>query len=220
MSAFYDAHRIPLRVLFRAVSRTRARNMARIPARGGVVVVSNHLSMLDPLLLGMLFPRQLHFMAKEELFRFKPLGWYLRQGGTFAVRRGETDRGAIRQAESLLRDGEMVMIFPEGHRSETGGIVAARAGAVMLAARTNSQILPVAISGTEKLRLKQLPGQSYLNMLRRPRIEVAVGEPITVDPSGRGAARRKAAEEVMRSIVTLLPPQYHGVFGADGMPEI
>jgi 1-acyl-sn-glycerol-3-phosphate acyltransferase len=187
---------------------------------GGVVVVSNHLSMLDPLLLGVLFPRQLHFMAKEELFRFKPLGWYLRRGGTFAVRRGETDRRAIRQAEALLHAGEVVMIFPEGHRSESGGVAAARAGAIMLAARTDCPLLPVAIAGTEKLRLKQLPGQSYLNMLRRPRIEVAVGEPIIVSKSTRGPARQAAAEQVMGAIAALLPPAYRGVFGADGSNDV
>jgi 1-acyl-sn-glycerol-3-phosphate acyltransferase len=220
VSAFYNAHRIPLRVIFTALSRTHASNLGRMPEHGGVVVVSNHLSMLDPLLLGMLFPRQLHFMAKEELFRFKPLGWYLRRGGTFAVRRGETDRGAIRQAEGLLRAGEVVMLFPEGHRSESGGVIAARAGAIMLAARTNSPIVPVAITGTEKLRLKQLPGQSYLNLLRRPRIEVAVGEPITVGKSGRGAGRQAVAEQVMHAIAALLPPAYRGVFGADGSNDV
>lgn len=212
INLFYDRHRLPLRMLFTALAETRATGTAWMPRTGGVVLACNHLCWLDPWLLGVLFPRQLYFMAKEELFEIKPLGWYLRHAGTFPVRRGAGDRSAIRHAEELLRQGEVVMMFPEGHRSKTMGAQAARAGAVLLAARTNSPILPVGVSGTEHLRVKQMPS---LLIAGRPAIRVSAGEPIWLGSSGRGAGKKQAADLVMRRIVDLLPPAYHGVYAEE-----
>jgi 1-acyl-sn-glycerol-3-phosphate acyltransferase len=215
MNRFYDSHRLPLRVIYTVLTDTHAQGIEHMPRTGGVVVVCNHLSMMDPWLLGVLFPRQMHFMAKEELFQIKPIGWYLRTAGTFPVRRGENDRTAIRTAEQFLLDGEMVMLFPEGHRSDSTGAQAARAGAVLLASRTHSPILPVGIAGTEKLRLKRIDGRSRLSIVSRPKVTVNVGEPIYLDASARGGARKQTAEMVMRKIVALLPPSYHGVYRED-----
>jgi len=212
MNSFYDAHRLPLRALFTLLARTHAEGVEHMPATGGVVLVSNHLSWLDPWLLGVHFPRPLLFLAKEELFAFKPLGWYLQKAGTFPIRRGESDRNALRYAETLLRDGNVVMVFPEGHRSDSGGAQAPRAGAVLLAARSGTPILPVGIAGSENLRLKHLPGHARLGILSWPKVTVRVGQPIYVDRAGGGKARKHAADLVMRNIVTLLPPEYHGVY--------
>ena len=208
---FYDAHRAPLRLLFSCLMRIEAEGLAHMPRHGGVVVVSNHLTQLDPLVLGVLFTRQLHFMAKEELFASKPLGWWLRKTGTFSVRRGETDRAALRHAEDLLRAGKMVMIFPEGTRSADAQVQAARAGAAMLAARTQSPILPVAITGTEHLRL-HAPGEPPTRFLSRPCVRVRVGQPIQA-ASGGSRVRQATVDQVMRQIAALLPPAYRGVYG-------
>ena len=213
MNRFYDAHRVPLRALYTFLARTHATGVGHMPLTGGLVLASNHLSMLDPWLLGVLFPRQLHFMAKQELFDIKPLGWYLQQAGTFPIRRGESDRTAIRHAEELLREGKVVMVFPEGHRSDSAGAQAARAGAVLLATRTGSPILPVGIAGTEHFRLKHIDGHSRLDILKWPNVTVQVGEPIHLEGAGRGSARKQAADLIMRRIVALLPPEYHGVYG-------
>jgi 1-acyl-sn-glycerol-3-phosphate acyltransferase len=212
VNRFYEAHRPVLRAFFTVLARVHAAGVASLPREGGVVLVSNHLWMHDPWLLGVLFPRQLHFMAKQELFDVKPLGWYLALAGSFPVRRGENDRTALRHAESLLRDGGVVMIFPEGHRSDTAGAQAARAGAVLLASRTNSPIVPVGITGTEHLRLRGAPGGSRWDVLSWPRVTVTVGHPIWLDGATKGHARKEAADLVMRRIVALLPPSYHGVY--------
>ena len=214
-SRFYDGHRLPLRVLFTTISRTHAKGTGRMPNSGGVVLACNHLSMLDPWLLGVLLPRQLYFMAKEELFQITPLGWYLRHAGTFPVRRGEVDRTAFKYAEALLRQGEIVMVFPEGHRSDFGGAQAARSGAVMLATRTNSPILPVGVWGTENLRLKQPLPRLLRKLASRPAFNVNVGEPFYLGEKCHGAAKRQASDLVMRKIIELLPPAYHGVYTAE-----
>jgi 1-acyl-sn-glycerol-3-phosphate acyltransferase len=211
---FYDAHRVPLQLLFSLLTRVHAEGVGHMPTTGGLVVVSNHLTYLDPLLLGVLFPRQLHFMAKEEIFAFKPLGAWLRWTGTFPVRRGAVDRKALREAEDLLRAGEVVMVFPEGHRSATIGAQAARAGAVLLASRVNVPILPVGIAGTEQLRLRGEPlhlAQVARRLRSRPRVSVRVGPPFMAG-SDRTVGRKAGTDELMRRVIALLPPAYRGVY--------
>jgi len=208
---FYDAHRLPLRCLFTLTMRVEAEGVEHLPRSGGAVLVSNHLTDFDPFLLGTLFLRQLHFMTKEELFR-GPLGWWLRSGGGFPVRRGEVDRAALRVAEDMLRAGKVVMIFPEGHRSQGTEMQAARSGAVLLASRVGCPIVPVAIAGTERLRLAGPPGDTLARVLSRPRVRVRVGEPIAMGEAQRGRGRQVAADLLMRRIVQMLPPAYHGVY--------
>ncbi len=186
-----------------------------MPREGGVVLVSNHLTMLDPLILGALMPRQLHFMCKEELFRFPPLGWYLIRAGTFPIRRGEADRQALRHAEELLRAGKVVMIFPEGHRSDQIGAQEARSGAVMLATRTNCPILPASITGTEHLRLHRPFADVARGFLSRPRLTVKVGEPLWFPRGGGSSARNAHANTLMREIAALLPADYRGIYAED-----
>ncbi|MGH2389335.1 MAG: lysophospholipid acyltransferase family protein [Chloroflexota bacterium] len=212
MISTYELSRVPLRCLFSTIGRVHAEGIGNVPREGGVVLVSNHLTMLDPPLLGALMPRQLHFMAKEELFRIPLLGWYLTHAGTFSIRRGEADRHALRHAEDLLRAGEIVMIFPEGHRSQATGAREARSGAVMLATRTNSPIVPAAITGTEHLRLHRPFGQVARGFLSRPRISVTIGEPIRFTRGGGSAARKAGVDQLMRKITALLPPEYHGIY--------
>jgi 1-acyl-sn-glycerol-3-phosphate acyltransferase len=216
VNALYEAQRLPLRAAYATLMRIHASGMERMPRQGGAIVVSNHLNMLDPMLIAILMPRQLHFMAKEELFRFGPLGWWLLHSNTFPIRRGESDRAALRHAEKLLRAGEVVLIFPEGHRSAGTGAQAARAGAVLLARRTGAPIVPVAIAGTERLRLRQLPGHSRREWFTRPNVTVRMGEPIQLGAHATGSARRAGAELLMRRIIALLPPAYHGIYAEEG----
>ena len=212
MKSFYESNRVPLRLLFTLLGRVHAENLSRFPREGGVVLVSNHLTMLDPLLLGCLLPRQLRFMAKEELFGVPVLGLYLQMAGSFPIRRGAPDREGLRRAEELLRAGEVIMIFPEGHRSQATGAQEARTGAVLLAAQTNSLIVPAALTGTEHLRLHQAPADIARGFLSRPEITVRIGEPFSVARGGGSPARKAAADQVMRRIIALLPPEYHGIY--------
>jgi 1-acyl-sn-glycerol-3-phosphate acyltransferase len=173
--------------------RLRAHGLEHLP-EGGFVLAANHTSNFDPWPLGMpLFPhRQLRFMAKSELFNpvLKPI---LVGGGAFPVRRGQADLEAISRAVDLVRDGEIVVMFPEGTRRKKGlrkkHEARAHTGAARIALIAGSPLVPAAIKGTDRL--------SRLTALR-----VAYGQPIPLDdlrgqeisPAAREATERLMAE--------------------------
>jgi len=135
--------------------RLRARGQEHLP-EGGFVLAANHTSNFDPWALGIpLLPqRQLRFMAKSELFN-PLLAPILRAGGAFKVRRGEGDVEALRTAVGLVRDGEIVVMFPEGTRREKGlrkkHLARAHTGAARIALGAGAPLVPAAIKGTDRL---------------------------------------------------------------------
>jgi 1-acyl-sn-glycerol-3-phosphate acyltransferase len=195
--------------------------LENVPPRGPFLFVANHLHNADPILLEIALKRPVHFMAKKELFRNRILGWLIRRFGTFPVDRGRPDRAAIRHAEALLAHGVAVGMFPEGTRSTTGALQRAFPGAGLIAVRTQVPIVPAAITGTEQLswrRPRVQDGQDDANgRVRRPRVTIRFGEPVTLEPpdndSRLGAAA--ATELMMQEIVKLLPAQYRGVYGSE-----
>src|SRR6266516_4489254 len=165
--------------------RLRVRGLEHLPA-GGFVLAANHTSNFDPWALGIpLLPRrQLRFMAKAELFN-PVLAPFLRAGGAFKVRRGEGDIEAMRTAAELVKEGEIVVMFPEGTRRKKGlrkrHVARAHTGAARIALGAGAPLVPAAIAGTDRL--------SRLSPLR-----VAYGQP--VDLSGLdGLDIKRAAEE-------------------------
>jgi 1-acyl-sn-glycerol-3-phosphate acyltransferase len=167
------------------IFRLRASGKENIPREGGFVLSANHLSNLDPWALGLpLFPRrQLRFMAKAELFD-SPLKPIVKAAGAFRVRRGEGDAEAIATAVQLAREGEVVVIFPEGTRRTKGLVKRHEArphtGAVRVALAAGAPLIPAAIAGTDRL--------SRLGPLR-----VAYGTPVVLDDL-RDRDAREAAE--------------------------
>jgi 1-acyl-sn-glycerol-3-phosphate acyltransferase len=153
--------------------RLRAQGTENIPSEGGFVLSANHVSNFDPWPLGIpLWPqRQLRFMAKVELFR-SPLWPILKGAGAFRVRRGEGDEEAIRTAIELAREGEVVVIFPEGTRRRKGLVKKFQAkphtGAARVAPAAGVPLVPAAIAGTDSLR-------------RLGPLRVAYGEPVELD---------------------------------------
>jgi 1-acyl-sn-glycerol-3-phosphate acyltransferase len=148
--------------------RFRVSGRENIP-KGAAMVCANHTSNLDPMLLIQAFGRDnhLHCMAKEKLFKIPLLGRFLRCIGTISVNRNLNDIAAVRAAMGYLKDGEKVGIFPEGRRVSDDESVAAKTGAVRLADRTNSPIVPVFIPRDKPL-------------FRR--VTVIIGEPYYVNP--------------------------------------
>ncbi len=123
----------------------------------GYVIVSNHRSNLDPLFIGLGMKRQICFMAKEELFKNKFLGFILTKLGTFPVSRGKGDRGAIQNAIDIVESGRVLGIFPEGTRSKDGTLKRAKSGAVLIASKTGGKIMPVGIRyGGKKLWRREI----------------------------------------------------------------
>lgn len=161
---------------FNLVHPCRAIGREHIP-QGGVLVCPNHTAMSDPLLLVFAFhlEHQCRVMAKEEVMRVPILGWILGKAGVFGVKRGKADVGAIKQAMQFLKNGEKLLLFPEGTRVREGE-GDAKTGAAMLAVRCGVPILPVYIP--EKKRWFR-------------RTPVVIGEPYTPQV----ASRKGSAEE-------------------------
>ena len=139
MRIFYNVIYMIVFPFFNLVHPGRAIGRENIP-EGGVLVCGNHTAMSDPLFLAFAFrhKNQLRPMAKAELLRVPFIGWILRHVGVFGVERGKSDVGAIKQAMKYLKEGEKVLLYPEGHR-----IHEAKNGAAMLAVRCGVPILPV-----------------------------------------------------------------------------
>ena len=167
----------------------------RIPAAGPVVLVANHSAFVDgPLLLG-LVGRRTVFLTKQEMFR-GPLAWLLPRIGQLAVRRGRAGPG-VRCARrvGVLRGGGMVGVFPEGTRG-AGDVAAAQHGAAWLARAAGAVVLPVVCRGTRRA--------AGLRRRFRPRVDVLVGEPLTVAPGGGRAGLAAATETVRAALAGLV----------------
>jgi 1-acyl-sn-glycerol-3-phosphate acyltransferase len=205
---FYNLASSAMDLVSSFVARRSVLGLDNVPQEGPLVVVSNHLSLIDPPFLGAIFPRPVRFMAKEELFRMPGMSWVVRNYRAFPVRRGEADRQALQTSLRLLRDGEVVAIFPEGTRSKAGAMQQAHAGAALIALRAGAPVLPVGIACTE--RVLCWPPREI-----RPSIVVRIGEPIHVSRGGRGISRdllEETTTSIMRSVAQLLPPHYRGVY--------
>lgn len=150
----YRICRALLRLLFTIFFRLETRGLENIPATGPVLLASNHISNFDPITVGIKVHRRVHYMAKAELFAFKPIGAFLRTIGAFPVKRGGVSKDAIKLAIQLLRDGHALGIFPEGTRNSEAS--AAKRGAAMIAIRSEATIVPVAIVGNYRLFSKLL----------------------------------------------------------------
>ncbi len=203
---FYVAVRAVLRVLLRLAFKTRVEGRENVPREGPVILVANHLSMLDPLVLGCAINRPIRFMAKHDLFSNRLFAFVLMHLGAFPVRRGQADRQAFHMAFEILSRGQVLGMFPEGTRSLDGELGQPYSGAAILAEKTGAPVVPVGIVGTGRVMRKgtALP--------RSGRIAVRVGRPIYAarsgpDVAGREGDRREFAnvkEVMMRHIAELL----------------
>nr|WP_295972383.1 lysophospholipid acyltransferase family protein [uncultured Bacillus sp.] len=131
------------------------------PADGGVLLCANHIHNFDPEVVGIATPRPISFMAKEELFSVPILGKILPHVNAFPVKRGMSDRGALRKGLEILKDGKVLGLFPEGTRSKTGEVGKGLAGAGFFALRANVPVVPCAIIGPYRVfrRLKVVYGK-------------------------------------------------------------
>ncbi len=212
---FYGPGSILTRIGMRILGPLTVEGLDRVPREGAFILVSNHLSNLDPLIIGASAGhrtgRLIHFMAKVEMLRWPVVGWLATQSGVFFVRRGEGDRAAQRLALEHLAAGRPLAIFPEGHRSRVGSMIPGQAGAAFLAIRSGVPLLPVCITGTERI----FPGHSRIP--HRSAVLVRIGEPLSLGHQPVGHIERarltEGTERIMRTIAGMLPESYRGVYG-------
>lgn len=139
-------------LFFMIFYRWKCIDLKDIPSKGSFIVCSNHTSNLDPPLVGNIFPRKkIHFMAKEELFKNFLVGRSLRAVGAFPVKRGSVDKRSISHALELLKNGQVVGLFPEGTRVKTEKLGEIFHGPAYLALKSNTPVLPVAIKWPKKI---------------------------------------------------------------------
>ena len=120
-----------------------------VPRTGGLLLVSNHQSNLDPVLLGVQLPRALSYMAKSELFKVNPVfSRLIRSLGAFPVRQGSADVGAVKEAIARLQEGDVLNVYPEGSRTEDGEIAPMEKGIGLVIRRAKVPVVPVAIDGS------------------------------------------------------------------------
>ena len=164
--------------------------LEHFPKTGGVLICTNHIDALDPPVVGITAPRPVHFMAKEELFNMPILKPLLPKLNAFPVKRGLSDREALRKAIALLKNGEVMGLFPEGTRSKDGKLGKGFSGAGFFALKGEADVVPCAIIGPYK-KFKSL--------------KVVYGEPIIMQPyRDRKASADEVTVIIMNQIQKLL----------------
>jgi 1-acyl-sn-glycerol-3-phosphate acyltransferase len=147
---FYSFAKFIVAVILKPIYRIKVIGSENIPKEGSVLLCSNHIDNLDPPVVGMTSPRTVHFMAKEEIFRVPILKTILPKVNAFPVKRGMSDREALRKALKVLKEGHVLGLFPEGTRSKTGELGKGLAGAGFFALRSDAAIVPCAVIGPYK----------------------------------------------------------------------
>ena len=161
--------------LFTIFSKTlfpvKVHGLKNIPSRGGFILASNHLSNLDPMLLGLASGRRLNYLAKESLFKNWFFSFFLHQVGAFPIKRGSSDVGAIKEALKRLKKGGGMVIFPEGTRKAKDGTKKVQPGIGLVAAKSGVPVVPALIKDSDKV----LPAGS--KFIRPGQITISFGRP-------------------------------------------
>jgi len=160
--------------LWSAMFRPIIEGEENIPATGPIVIAPVHRSNVDFAVAIFVTPRKTFFMAKDSLWKVPVLRWLISTMGAFPVKRGTADRDSLEKARSILRDGQPLVLFPEGTRQSGPEVAELHMGAAFVALHTGAQIVPVGIAGTEEVMPK---GSKFP---RPHRISIVVGAPISV----------------------------------------
>ncbi|MBX2999196.1 MAG: 1-acyl-sn-glycerol-3-phosphate acyltransferase [Caldilineaceae bacterium] len=187
-----------------------------VPMQGGAILACNHPGGVDVIVLGYSSPRQVYYMAKEELFKIHPaLSWLLFSVGAFPVRRGRNDVGAIATSVAIVKQGKILGMFPEGTRDRDRGLTRGRSGAVRIALATGAPIVPCALIGMGKFN------RQWKNPLRRPKATLRFGKPIYFNKAEGSNAPylQKHTDTVMFAIAEMLPLELRGIYADPALLE-
>ena len=196
----------PIRTIVQALVHLRVEGRENLPASGPYILVSNHINWKDPPLISINLDLSVRYMAKAQAFGYPLLGYIVRATGAFPVRRGEGDRRALVTALRVLKGGQILGFFPEGHRSETGALLRGKPGIGFLASRAGDvPVLPIAMIGTK---------QSLLRLIFGGHAVLRVGRPFHLTDLAAEERRDEQAvtDAVMRRIASLLPTEMRGAY--------
>jgi 1-acyl-sn-glycerol-3-phosphate acyltransferase len=173
--------------VYKIVWRLQIRHVERVPLKGALIIASNHKSYADPQIVGITIPRPVHFLAKEELFRFRPFGWIITECNSHPLKRRGGDIAALRLSMDILLKNGALTIFPEGGRSKTDHFRPPKAGVGLLANKTGAPILPMYIHNS-----------GHISKFKK--LIVSFGTPIYANHHHSNQA---IAEDVMKQITKL-----------------
>ncbi|WP_112181194.1 lysophospholipid acyltransferase family protein [Paraliobacillus zengyii] len=184
--SFYNFAKNLVGLYVKPVYRMHVIGKENVPQQGPVIICSNHISNWDPLVVGITCPRNIYFMAKEELFSNKIIGTLLRKVHAFPIKRGMKDRNALRSGLEILKGGNTLGLFPEGTRSKNGEVREGFSGIGFFALRSDARVVPCAIVG---------PYQ------KGKRLKVVYGKPINMEElRERKASAREVTDVIMEEI--------------------
>lgn len=186
----YGITRVVCRFAFYRLFGLKVQGRENLPEKGPFIILSNHRSMGDPFALGLVCEgEELHFMAKEELFKNPIVRWYITRMHGFPVKRGQADLAAMRMAMQVLRNGSVLGIFPEGTRHKDGVMGEILSGVSVLALRANVPLVPVYLSGRYRIGGK---------------LRAVVGKPVEADDLRAGRADKETLETLDQRIYQAL----------------
>ncbi|MBQ1941868.1 MAG: lysophospholipid acyltransferase family protein [Selenomonadaceae bacterium] len=193
---FYKILKVIFRFTFNLLFSPKVIGAENVPKEGAMIMAANHMSNWDPPILGTYLPRTVGYMAKEELFKPAIAGAIIKSLNAFPVKRGASDRGAIKMALNILKKGLCLGIFPEGTRSRDGKLHKAQAGVSLIAAMSKAPVVPTALIGTNKIWSKEE---------KFPQLTIVFGEPIYYEgKSNDKAALEEFSQEIMKKIENLI----------------
>lgn len=161
-------------ILVRVLFDLKVRGKHNLPKTGGVLVVSNHQSYIDPVLLAVLMRRPFAYLAEAYLFKIKPFAWLITRLNAFPVKRGAGDVGAMKQTIKLLQDGWVLNLYPEGHRTADGKMLPVQAGVALVVRRAKVPVVPAIIYGAYEAwpRHQKVPSFGRVRVIYRPPIDM------------------------------------------------
>ena len=205
---YYQIVKVIVSLILRILARIEIVGVENVPPKGPYIVICNHLGRFDPPLLLIALPVRMIVLAASKYQNHPIFGPLLSSMGAIYVRRGEVDRQALRACRDALERGGILGMAPEGTRSPMGALQEGHTGVAYLASRTGVPILPVAITGTEKIT-------ASLKRFRRDRVKAVIGETFTlpdIEGKATGQQLKELTELIMRHLAGMLPEEYRGVY--------
>lgn len=192
----YKIFRLFFAIILKIISRYQIIGLDNFPSSGPALVVSNHISNWDPLMVGVAMPRQINFIAKSELSRIPLVGSLIKAWGVVSIKRGHSDREALSKSIALLKDGRVIGIFIEGKRNLGNPeiMIKPQPGAAMLTLKSEVPVIPVAIINTNRI----------LRTLKR--VKVIIGKPIDFSskPGLNSLDKKEQYSRVSMEIITTI----------------